>query len=165
MTSKEKLTKAYHKFMIYFPVIVIFSIILLIYTTYVFTYITILLGTNITPQTDNESKTEPNHYAFSNTSTASTAYNKGVILICIETFFLAMLLLSIFRTILVNPGFIPSPLDLEYKLIAKKHINTHDSHRINILAIESEVDNTNHNLNNFLFTDINNPKQSAYLQL
>lgn len=118
MTTKDRLRKAYYKFLIFFPVLVIFSIIIIIYSTYVCTYITILLDTQ--HAANNQIYPKSTYYAFSHTSKASGAKSKGIILLCFETYFLAMLMLSILRTIMVNPGFLPSPIDMEYKLIKNK---------------------------------------------
>jgi hypothetical protein len=160
MATKDKWTKAYHNFMVYFPIIVILSIILLIYTTYVFTYITILLQTDYKPVSGDNSQS--GYYAFRHTSSASSAETKGIILIIFESFFLFMLLISIFRTILVNPGFIPSPLDLEYKLILnhpkfKKfpHINTE----------ELDDDAKDHDHDTTVISDLYSQKNSTYLQI
>lgn len=169
MTSQDKWTKAYHKFMTYFPVIVIFSIILLIYMTYVFTYITILLGTSpsytIAHDNTNNDSTKPSDYKFSNTSSANGAFNKGIILICLESFFLFMLILSILRTIMVNPGFIPSPLDLEYKIITNEHNVSNHLSKSDLNCVDIDADISNRNKNNLLSMEIYNSKQPAYLNL
>jgi len=159
MFNKEKWTKAYYNFMVYFPIIVILSIIVLIYTTYVFTYITILI------QTENDQISQNNlqqsYYSFRHTSSASSARTKGILFVTFESFFLLMLLTSIFRTILVNPGFIPSPLDLEYKLI-------HNHPRFKKIP-EKTPDDVEYDAQNIqdvsVLSDINNTKNSAFLMI
>ena len=73
-----------------------------------------------------------------------------------------MLLASIFRTIFVNPGFIPSPLDLEYKLI-------HNHPRFQKIPEKTPDDEEVDALNNIqdvsVMTDLNNTKNSTFLQI
>lgn len=161
MTPKEKLTKAYYKFLVYFPVLVIFSIIVIIYSTYVSTYIKILLDTEHT--VNNQISPKSTYYAFHHTSKESGAKSKGIVLLCFETYFLAMLLLSILRTLMVNPGFLPSPIDMEYKLIQNKRQRANKSEKtfeesdsITNISNFSEAINCNYN---------NNSKQASYITI
>lgn len=107
--------KAFHYFMVYLPVIVIALLILMIYLTYVFTYILVLINT---PEETNETM-----FIFGHTLSPIKARDKGVALF-IATFILMMMtLLCFFRTVFMDPGFFPTPLDLEHKIIKKNSMD------------------------------------------
>jgi hypothetical protein len=108
-------SKWYHnfwlKFIIYLPVILILSLILIIYFAYVFTYIHIMMKTDLT--------LPPSKFILQNTLSPSHAFNKGLILLCFSTFGVIMLLLSYFKVVFSDPGYITSPIQLEYEIIKK----------------------------------------------
>jgi hypothetical protein len=103
--------KAYHKFLIYLPVLLILSLILLIYFTYIFTYINVLINT--------PKELNPESFAFLHTLNPTNAYTKGIWLLYSSLFFVIMLILSILRTVFIEPGYFPSPMELEHKIINK----------------------------------------------
>jgi hypothetical protein len=101
--------RAYHSFLVYLPVILIFVLIALVYCTYLSTYIAFLLNAEL----------DDNYYPFLFTSSSKTAFTKGVILLSIVTFCLFMLVIALLKTIIMDPGYFPSPLKLENKIIHK----------------------------------------------
>ena len=107
-------TRIYHNFMVALPVFLILALIFMIYFSYLFTYIIPMLYADPLDTED---------FIFMHTSNASSGYIKGIILLTSTLPLIIMLLLSLFRTIFVNPGFLPSPLDLEYQIVKKKSKN------------------------------------------
>jgi hypothetical protein len=107
--------KAYHIFMVYLPVVLIFALIFLVYFAYIFTYINVLIRT----ESDGIDSSKIIDYPFIHTSTIESGYRKGVALISIVTFCLFMLTVSLLKTIFLNPGYFPTPIDLEYRIILK----------------------------------------------
>jgi hypothetical protein len=105
--------RAYHAFMVYLPVILLFAFIFLVYGAYYFTYLAHLLQGEI-----NE-----NVYPFFHTSTSKTAYTKGLVLLILVSTLLIILLICLFRAVFMNPGYFPSPLNLESKIIMKNSLN------------------------------------------
>ena len=106
----------YHKFLVIFPVILIFILIFLVYFAYIFTYINILLNTNTSPFAINA-------YAFKATSSPGSANIRGITLIILTTTLLILLIISLLRTVVMDPGYFPSPINMEYKLILKNTNN------------------------------------------
>lgn len=112
--------KLYHKFFVYLPVFILSSLIILVYASYVFTYIIIL--TNVkTPEgiTNPQVPITDSVYAFNHTSSVEYARKKGVALFIFITFCFIMLGISFVRTIFMDPGYFPSPAELEYKIVLK----------------------------------------------
>jgi hypothetical protein len=113
-------TKWYHnfwlKFIIYLPVILILSLILIIYFAYIFTYIHVMMKTEVT--------LPPSQFILQNTLSPSHAFNKGIILFSFSTFGVFMLLLSYFKVVFSDPGYITSPIELEYEIIKKNRDET-----------------------------------------
>jgi hypothetical protein len=105
------LKKAFHVFVVYLPVILIFSLIIMIYLTYVFTYVLVLINTS--PEETIST------YVFGNTLNPVRAHTKGVWLFVITLILVLMLLLCFFRTIFMDPGYFPSPIELENKIVRK----------------------------------------------
>jgi hypothetical protein len=127
MQAKSKwYIKAYHTFFLYLPVLFICSLIALVYLTYVFSYITILLessnqgkGTNPSQKGIGALLENLQNYAFFHTSRSEHARTKGIILLSAVTFSLGMLLISLLRTVFMDPGYFPTPMEMEYKIILK----------------------------------------------
>ena len=114
MKSENKLTKAYHKFLVYLPVLVIVSLISIIYISYLFTYIFVLI------KTQSESL-ENNDFVFIHTLKPTNAASKGWTLLVISIVLVLMLMLCLLRTVFMDPGYMPSPMELEYKVVAKNN--------------------------------------------
>lgn len=125
-------SKVYHLFWVYLPVICLSALIITVYCAYVFTYLTILInvgaglkgGANNKSMSSNSansnSQADTNmNYAFNHTSSIESAHSKGMSLFIIVTICLVMLFISFIRTVFSNPGYFPSPLELEYKIILK----------------------------------------------
>jgi len=111
-SSNGCFSKTFHTILVYLPTIVLSSLILLIYFTYVFTYITFLINPSVP-------KMDVDKFIFFHTSSNKTAYSKGVALLVIVTFSLFMLAISMMRATFMNPGYFPSPLDFEYQIVLK----------------------------------------------
>lgn len=61
--------------------------------------------------------TDPNDYFLAFTSSPFNAKTKGLVLFFLSFFFIIMLFISMYATVLTNPGYFPSPLQLELKLL------------------------------------------------
>ena len=106
---KSKIIKL---FFVYLPVFLILCLIAIVYCAYIFTYITFLINP----------VEQPNIYPFSHTATPESGKRRGIILLSIVTFFFFLTFTSMLRVIFMDPGYVPSPLELEYKII-QKNIN------------------------------------------
>lgn len=104
----SKFSYAWNYFLIFLPVIIIYSLILVGYVGYLTTYISILI---------NSSNYDSSDYPFQSTSDFKNGYGKGLALLILSSIFFVLLLISITRTVFMNPGYYPSPLELEQKLI------------------------------------------------
>lgn len=102
-------TKLWHNFLIYLPVFLILAMISIIYITYVFTYISVLIDAE---------NTIPANFLLINTSSYSNAKTKGIVLLVITLIFLILLLFSIMKTVITDPGYFPEPSKLECKIAA-----------------------------------------------
>ena len=100
-------TKLWHNFLIYLPVFLILTMISTIYITYLFTYIAILL---------NAENQIPANFLLINTSSYNNSKTKGIILRIITLIFVLLLLVSIMKTVITDPGYFPEPSHLEYKM-------------------------------------------------
>ncbi len=96
-------------FLVYFPVILLLIFILLIFFTYLFTYLLVMINT---PPSEQD-----NQFLFGNTLSTSRASEKGRILLGVELFLMIMLLTSFFSTVFMDPGYFPSPTEIESKLM------------------------------------------------
>ena len=100
----------YHYFLVYLPVILVFGLILFIYITYLFTYILVLLnGRSFNEET----------FPLLHTTNHKNGYTKAVVFLSITTFSLIMLMIALLRTVFMDPGYFPDPLELEHKIILK----------------------------------------------
>ena len=122
--KKSNFNNFYHKFFVYLPIFFISFLILFVYLGYYLTYLRYLLNAN---KINNEE-----NFFFKKTSSLKNAYTKGIILTIITFFSIILCLLSYIKTIISNPGYFPSPLEMEYK----------------ILSIEKHKKNNNNNFKN-----------------
>lgn len=160
--------KSYHYFMVYLPVFCIFGLILLIYLSYILTYILVLINT-------------PNDIL--DTIDVNKAKEKGQLLLIITLIFTIMLLLSLIRTIIVDPGYFPSPINLELKIINKNNksninysylTNIHNDISISPLTnteyenirynISQLLPNTKYEYNPYTNEDIFNKNKKEYME-
>lgn len=102
--------RALYSLLVLTPVVAILILIAIVYFGYVFTYLLVLMDYG-----DSRVKSYP--YEF--TSSAESAYTKGITLFILVTFFTIMMMINFFRAILMDPGYFPSPDQLEGKIILK----------------------------------------------
>lgn len=103
--------KALYSFMVLSPVIAIMSLIAIVYFGYIFTYCYVLIDYNI--------ENFKYNYPFENTSTSESANAKGYILFVTVSICSLFMMINMLRSIFMDPGFFPSPIDLEHKIILK----------------------------------------------
>ena len=127
MKDNQFFKRFYHKFFIFLPVFIISILIIIVYLGYNLTYLKYLLESN-------QIKEEENFF-LRKTSSLHFARSKGIFLFIISLFNLIMTFISYFKTVFTNPGYFPSPLELEYKILNNNDINNN---------------NNNKNKNNFL---------------
>jgi hypothetical protein len=108
--------------MVYLPVVLVCFLITLIYFSYIFTYIVVLLN----PNGNTLKSVLPPDFLLQHTSSPESSHVRGVFLLCFISFFLAILMISILRTVMSDPGYFPSPLELEHKIILKNFKNKKD---------------------------------------
>ena len=138
--------KFWHKFLIYLPVVLILAMITMIYITYLITYIGVL----ITADTTNEI-----HFLLKFTTSTSNSKPKGYILLLITFILLILLLFSIIKTVITNPGYFPDPMELELKLISKSLNSSTEENTENINENQSiKANNRKKNLNNNTYINI-----------
>lgn len=112
-SKTSKLIVLMHKFLVFFPVVLILSLILIIFIGYYFTYLEFQLAGGFQyRQNPIKYENQKDYY-----------HSKGLFLLIVMCVTLPLLLISLLRTIFENPGFFPSPLDLEYKIIQKHNRN------------------------------------------
>ena len=137
--QKLKKSKFITYFLIYFPVLILFSLIIMIYTTYFTQYIWILLTS---------SKYSKENFPFINTSNTNTGKNKGIVLFALSGISMLLLVISMIRTIMVNPGHFPDPTQLEIKIVMRNSTQRHKFNKktpqkkqneMNDLALENEA--------------------------
>jgi hypothetical protein len=107
--QKSPLNKLWNYFLVYLPVFLLTSLIITVYLSYVFTYLKFLLTANENGNVED--------FFLHHTSSLNTAHLKGKILLAFSLISAIMLFISLLRTVIVNPGFFPSPIELEYKLL------------------------------------------------
>jgi hypothetical protein len=129
--KKSNFNKIYHKFFIYLPIFFITFLIIFVYLGYYLTYLKYLLNAN-------QYKNEVDFFLYK-TSKIKTAPTKGKILL-ISTFFSILLcLISYFKTVITNPGYFPSPLDLEYKILRVKKNDKKNIKEIGFISKFSDI--------------------------
>src|SRR5689334_1493839 len=99
--------KFYHKMRINLPVFLVLSNLSIIYTIYMLEYILPLM--------------KGENFLINNISIFDKKYSEklGLALFIIMNWLLFWLLLSYFRTVLSDPGYLPSPMELEIQLVMK----------------------------------------------
>merc|ERR1711957_269021 len=143
-------TKLWHNFQIYLPVILILSMISIIYFSYLFTYLAVLI---------NAENQIPANFLLINTSNYYNAKTKGITLLIISAFFLLFLLFSIIKTVVTNPGYFPEPTFLECKIAAT---NPEKNPTLNQIAKKNSKNGQNNNqINN---SNSDNQKSYEYLE-
>ena len=108
--KKSCLSTFCNYFFVYLPVLLLTILIAMVYLSYVFTYLIYMI------RIDQEE--DPTNFFLSFTTTASSAKVKGKILLYISLFLIIMLFVSMYTAVFSNPGYFPSPLELEYKLLS-----------------------------------------------
>jgi hypothetical protein len=104
------LTKVYHKMRINLPVLLVLTNLSLIYSIYMLEYVLpLMVGDNFLLN----NLLLGHHVNKKNTQTL------GLALFIIMNWLLFWLLISYFRTILTDPGYLPDPMELEVQLILK----------------------------------------------
>lgn len=150
------LTLVYYYFLIYLPVIIILSLVFLVYLGYIFNYVLLLITNNY----DSED------YPFKLTSSFESAKKKGYLLLILSTIFFTLLLISLLKTIICDPGYLEDPSSLEYQVVLSQCIqNKYNKYTHDHLNLE----NTNYeNDTNKLFDDykkIKNLVNTNYIEL
>ena len=102
--------KLYHEFMVFLPVLLLLSLITLIYLTYYYKYIHVLLTS---------SRYSNNNFPLSLTTEPLSGSNKGITLLIISTSLLILLLIALLRSVFMNPGYFEDPTELELNLVLK----------------------------------------------
>jgi len=108
--SIKKKSKIVPYFLIYLPVIILFSLIIMISLTYFYSYLYVLLTSD---------KFSDISFPFINTSTRGNGKIKGIVLSAITGTSILLLILSMIRTIFIDPGYFPDPTQLEINIISK----------------------------------------------
>ena len=116
--KNSSLRIVYHKFFVYLPVILIIFLITLVYVSYWIFYITPLLQNWNTNVTKNSLE-----YPFAITSNKKSSRSKGIFLGITSGIFVILLMINLLRTIFSDPGYFPSALDMEYKIVMKNLIH------------------------------------------
>ncbi len=103
--------KLFHKLMIYSPVLVIWIVIFLIYSIYIMDYVLILMNPSINPLiSDNMVIFKHLNLPYSTT---------GYWLFVIINWCVFMMVISMFRTSFMDPGYLPNPVQMEFNLVRK----------------------------------------------
>lgn len=92
----------------FLPLLMILFLILLVYVCYLVFYITVLLNAN--------NYTDDSDYPFSMTSSKDNALIKGICLFIAVTFFFALLMISLGKTVLLDPGYFTSVFNAESRI-------------------------------------------------
>jgi hypothetical protein len=117
----------YHRFRIYVPVMVIFLILGFVYGTYMKNYIIpLLLG-------DNSHQLQPMIF-FAGQYSKTYSYNIGLVLCIISSWSVFLMVISILKTTFMDPGYLPSPTELEFNLL-KKNLDFPDVENAQRLSI------------------------------
>ena len=109
MRKKLSCSVIYNYFLVYLPVILLSILIYIVYATYFATYLYHLMTAD--PDLPEE------FFVLHPTTNVKHAKSKGIALFIVTGIFFIMLLISIYITVFSNPGYFPSPLELEYKIL------------------------------------------------
>jgi len=102
-----------YNIVVYSPVIIVLSLIIIVYGTYLGGYIYVLMAYNNTQIAD---KIFP---AYTKRESIKGSYVKGLTLLILTLYFLTMFLIAFLRTVFMDPGFFDSPINMEKLLIDK----------------------------------------------
>ena len=95
---------------VYFPVILLFFLIIMIYSTYFYKYIYVLLnGQNYSVKS----------FPLINTTNPFESKRKGIILLALTGSCVLLLFISLLRTILMDPGYFDDPTKFEMNIVMK----------------------------------------------
>ena len=109
-TNKSKLL---HKIYVYFPIFLLFFLIIMIYSTYFYKYIYVLIKGNIHADVS---------FPFINSLTKYDTRKKGILILSISGVSMILLFISLLRTILMDPGYFEDPTKLEMKIVMANSI-------------------------------------------
>lgn len=104
----------YYNFFVYLPVLVLLSLIFLIYFGYYFIYLDVLI---------NADQYDLITFPFGMTTEISEAHDKGIYLLIYTTTFFILLVISILRTVFMNPGYFNDVFNIEHKIVLSQSIN------------------------------------------
>ena len=99
--------------MIYSPVIVLLVLIITVYVMFLVNYIFVLM---------NKTYYNEYQYPFNLTSSYKFAYTKGLLLLIFVSVFFILLLIALFKTIFMDPGYYQTPSNLELKIVENQCI-------------------------------------------
>jgi len=102
-----------YNIVVYSPVIIVLSLIIIVYGTYLGGYIYVLMAYNNTQIAD---KIFP---AYTKRESIKGSYRKGLTLLILTLYFLLMFIISFLRTVVMDPGYFESPIKVEKKLLDK----------------------------------------------
>jgi len=127
---KKNFTRMFNKLMTYSPVFIIWALVGFICAVYVLEYILVLMKVDL--RVKNYSNMIivnyfPNDPAF-----------VGFVLFTTINFTVSMMLISMFRAIFMDPGYLPDPLQFEYKLVRKNLEYPESSRRSLVEGIQAK---------------------------
>jgi hypothetical protein len=115
--NMSRLTKFYHRLRINMPIFIVLFNLSLVYIVYMLEYVMVLMTGN------NYSNTYRAAYlnGYHNLFIARTDFSSkiGLALFILVNWLVFWLLMSYFRTILSDPGYLPDPMELEVQLVLK----------------------------------------------
>ena len=147
--TKLIFTKIVRYFLLYLPVLLILALIFFTYISYIVNYIYPLISITYTSNDD---------YPFKETSSYDNAFQKGACMFFFSTFFCLLLLISILRTIFMDPGYFKSPVKLEDKVILSQCIQR-QYNKLKSAPISSSNSSQGQNRKNF--NRVNHEKEIA----
>ncbi len=113
-----------YKLMIISPVLSINFLILMIYFGYVIFYclplINIVTNTSTSSQNTDFNQNDKSKVEFENGFLFETAYHKGMFCLISVTYLFIMMYINMMKAIFMNPGYLPSPSELEEKILKKQ---------------------------------------------
>ena len=108
MSEANCLIILYNYFLIYLPVILLITLITIVYSSYFFQYLYILIV--IDPN-------DTQNFILYRSTSLNSAKIKGYILFILTFTIFLLMLISLLRTVFADPGYFPSPLELEFKIL------------------------------------------------
>ena len=118
----------WYNLVVFSPVLIVIILIIFIYSTYIGTYLYVLLAYN------NELITEKIYPFYTSIKSIKGSYTKGLILLSMTLFLLIFFSIAFFRTVFMDPGYFENPINFEKKLLElnapkkfKKYFNRSES--------------------------------------